>query len=193
MATNNSVDVVLKGSTGSGTFVGSNSPTLVTPILGAASATSISFSSTSGIIGVTDSTNAATGSVGEFVNSNVLLASAISLTTATSANITSISLTAGDWDVFGNVGCTGNAATLVQSIAGWVSSTSATAPDASLICGPSLGTTGVAIFAQTYYCFSVFQQRFSLAGTTTIYLSVNSTFSVNSCSAFGTISARRRR
>jgi len=43
MATNNAVNVGLSGSTGSGNFVGANTPTLITPVLGAATATSISF------------------------------------------------------------------------------------------------------------------------------------------------------
>lgn len=43
MTTNNSVNTSLAGQTGSGTFVGSTSPTLVTPTLGAALATSINF------------------------------------------------------------------------------------------------------------------------------------------------------
>lgn len=43
MATNNQVNVGLSGSTGSGNFVGSTSPTLVTPTLGVANATSINF------------------------------------------------------------------------------------------------------------------------------------------------------
>lgn len=43
MATNNSVNTSLSGQTGTGSFAGSNSPTLVTPILGVASATSINF------------------------------------------------------------------------------------------------------------------------------------------------------
>lgn len=43
MATNNSVDTTLSGQTGTGSFVGSNSPTLITPTLGAAGATSINF------------------------------------------------------------------------------------------------------------------------------------------------------
>jgi hypothetical protein len=47
MTTNNSVNVGLSGSTGSGSFVGSTSPNLVTPGLGAASATSINFGQTS--------------------------------------------------------------------------------------------------------------------------------------------------
>lgn len=43
MATNNSVNTSLAGQTGTGVFVGATSPTLVTPVLGAATATSINF------------------------------------------------------------------------------------------------------------------------------------------------------
>jgi hypothetical protein len=47
MATINSVGNSLTGSTGSGAFVGATSPTLVTPTLGAALATSINFGGSS--------------------------------------------------------------------------------------------------------------------------------------------------
>ncbi len=43
MTTNNSVNTTLSGQTGTVNFVGSTSPTLITPILGAATATSINF------------------------------------------------------------------------------------------------------------------------------------------------------
>lgn len=43
MTTINSVGNGLSGSTGSGNFVGANTPTLITPVLGAATATSINF------------------------------------------------------------------------------------------------------------------------------------------------------
>ena len=43
MATNNAVNTTLSGQTGTGSFVGSTSPTLVTPTLGLATATSINF------------------------------------------------------------------------------------------------------------------------------------------------------
>lgn len=43
MTTINGVNTSLSGQTGTGTFVGSTSPTLVTPVLGVASATSINF------------------------------------------------------------------------------------------------------------------------------------------------------
>lgn len=193
MATNNMINVPLILSTGTGNYVGSNSPTFVTPTLGAASATSLSFSSTAGIIGTTTNNAAAALSVGEEAQTIVLLSGASSITTATPANVTSVSLTAGDWDVWGNVGCNGNAATLVQSIQGWTSTTSATLPDGSLVSGPSFGSTGLAVFSQTYYNFCVPIQRYSLSGTTTIYLSIQSTFSVNTNNAFGAIYARRRR
>lgn len=42
MATRNQVDTPLSGSTGSGAFVGANTPTLITPVLGAATGTSLS-------------------------------------------------------------------------------------------------------------------------------------------------------
>lgn len=46
MATNNMLNTGLSGTTGAGTFVGSNSPILVVPQLGVAGATSINFGAT---------------------------------------------------------------------------------------------------------------------------------------------------
>lgn len=43
MTTNNIINVPLSGSTGTGNFVGANTPTLITPALGVATATSINF------------------------------------------------------------------------------------------------------------------------------------------------------
>lgn len=47
MTTNNSVNSPLSGTTGTGNFVGANTPTLITPVLGAATATSINFGGSS--------------------------------------------------------------------------------------------------------------------------------------------------
>ena len=58
---------------GSGAISLTTSPTFVTPVLGAASATSVAFTSTSGIIGTTTNNSAAAGSVGEFVGSSVVI------------------------------------------------------------------------------------------------------------------------
>jgi hypothetical protein len=43
MTTNNPLNVILSGQTGSGNFVGANTPTLITPVLGVATATSVNF------------------------------------------------------------------------------------------------------------------------------------------------------
>lgn len=154
---------------------------------------SIAFSSTSGVIGTTTNDSAAAGSVGEEVESVITLASGgVSLTNATSADITSISLTAGDWDVWGNIGVSGNGATTVVYVYGWINSTSASTPDAAYQTQWAQAA-GAAIFNAGNLGFPVPGRRFSLSGTTTIYLSVNSQFAVSTEVAFGGIYARRRR
>ena len=65
------------------------------------------ISITGAILGTTTNDNAAVGYIGEYVESNISSSSAVSFTTNVSKNITSISLTAGDWDVFGMFGLTG--------------------------------------------------------------------------------------
>ncbi len=153
---------------------------------------SITFSpTTSGLVGTLTNNNASAGKVGEFISSVIAFASGGAATTLTPRNVTSISLTAGDWDVWGNVGFTGDASTSVVAAVGWISSTSATQPDVSLITYiPFSGITGTntAPISVTVPCL-----RFALAGTTTIYLSTNQAFSVSTLSTFGGIYARRRR
>jgi len=167
---------------------------LTTPTLGAASATSLSFSSTSGIIGTTTNDSAAAGSVGQYAETVVPFASRFSVATNTAVNTTSISLTAGDWDVWGNQGYFTGAGTIVVDMSAWVSATSATQPDLSLIASVSLGT-GIVICAtgNAGYNLTIPMQRFRLATTTTIYLSSYNNFSVSTLLAYGAINARRRR
>jgi len=136
--------------------------------------------------GTNTNDNAAAGQVGEFVSQTVLSGSAVSLTTGTAANVTSISLTAGDWDVEGVV-LTAPAGTQTAYIA-WISSTSAslpTAPNSGAYAQNSISTTAT-------YGGPVGKIRFSLSGTTTIFLSTLCNFSGTN-GAFGFISARRAR
>ena len=192
MATNNAVNTSLAGQTGTGTFVGATSPTLVTPVLGAASATSLSFSSTSGIIGTTTNNNAAAGSVGQLISSVVTAASGITFTTNVAANVTSISLTAGDWDVIGNVTFIPVLTTTrVYITDGWISLTSATLPDQSLYASLPYVNTG--FVSSTYIGFNVPSLRVSISGTTTVYLSILGAFDTSTLKACGGIYARRVR
>lgn len=187
MTTINSVGNGLSGATGTGNFVGANSPTLVTPTLGAASATSMTFSSTSGVIGTTTNNNAAALSVGEFVSSVISSASPVSFSNGVSKDLTSISLTAGDWDVWGNLTFVGSVSN-IAGLAMWVSSTSATTPDSSLY--SNLSGTGLT-YSSTG--LPVPQQRFSLSTTTTIYISGFVNFAAGTVTGNGAIYARRRR
>ncbi len=180
----------------------STSMVMVTPVLGTPTSgvltnctgsptlSQVTFSTTSGIIGTTTNDNAAAGSVGETITAS---ASGVSLTTGTSTNITSISLTAGDWDVWGKTLFTGAASTLGIYFYNGTSSTSAviSGVDYNSMC---YAQAGVAIFAGgTDLGFNTPQKRISLSTTTTIYLVANATFNTSTCTGSGTITARRRR
>ena len=172
--------------TGTGAPVLATSPTLVAPILGAASATSVSFSSTSGIIGTTTNDNAADGSVGQLISSVIPFSSSVTIGAFNVAqNITSISLTAGDWDVFGNIYANG---TTSNGVIVWSSTTSASVPDQSLQNAISLITSSAVYFGN-----SIPTTRYSLSATTTIYLSIIVGTGTGTWTACGGIYARRRR
>lgn len=162
------------GVTGSGFVVLATSPTITTP----------------SITGVTSGTNATVGAVGEYVSATVAIGSAVALTSNTAANITSISLTAGDWDVEANVAFTNGAGATSTTQAGWVSSTSASNPGAGT---PGMVETVQSIGAGFNYALPTGVQRFNLAATTTIYMSAINIFSGGTVSGFGTIRARRVR
>ncbi len=154
---------------------------------------SVTFNpTTKGIVGTPTNNNAAAGYVGEFISSVIALASATALTSLTPKDVTSISLTAGDWDIWGNVGFNGNAATELLFANGWISVTSATLPDFSLSNSMSYNPAQP-IFVVAPLGIQVPYKRISIAGTTTVYLSVDSSFAVNTCSAYGGIFARRVR
>jgi len=189
MATNNAVNTSLASQTGTGTFVGSTSPTLVTPILGAASATSLAFSSTTGLIGTTTNDSAAAGSVGEFVTASVLQGAPVSLTSSAALTITSISLTAGDWDVWGNLLFSPGAATSLTLIYGGLNTVTDTLPSTEFYSAFS----GTAEVPPGLIGLSLFPRRFSLSGTTTVYMVGFANFTVDTLDAFGVLSARRMR
>jgi len=141
-----------------------------------------------GTPGVTTNSNASSGKVGEYVSSLIAVGSATSFTTATAKNVTSISLTAGDWDVYGNVTFTEGSATVTARTAG-ISSTSATLPtDGSEI---EMGTLTTVVSEKV--TLSIPTKRVSIASTTTIYLVGSTTFSAGTSSGYGFIGARRAR
>lgn len=175
-------------STGSGSTVLSASPTFTgTPVLATPSATSLTFTSTTGLVGTTTNDNAAAGSVGEFVSSNIAAASAISISSNTPKNLTSISLTAGDWDVWGNGVVVSAGNSMTETFVG-ISTSTGTQPDLSLVAQYLTSLTNMGSMG-----LNAPMQRISLSGTTTIYLVVTAVFSTSTATMYGGIYARRRR
>jgi len=141
-----------------------------------------------GTIGTVAAGDAAAGSVGEYVNSLVAVGSAVGLSNGAAGNVTSISLTAGDWDVIGAINFVSASATVTQKCAG-ITTTSVTIPsDGSEVFNGS--QTTVASFTDG---ITLPRKRINVSGTTTVYLVGKADFSAGSVSAFGTINARRVR
>lgn len=150
----------------------------------------ITPSTTAGIIGTTAADNANAGSVGEAITSSVAVGSAVALTTNTPANITSISLTAGDWDVSGLVATNPAGSTTQSNLGAAINTTSATFPTA--------GTAGwtqwpFSVAAGNAEFVPVGPVRINVSTTTTVYLIAQSVFAASTNAAYGTIYARRRR
>lgn len=145
--------------------------------------------------GTTTNNSAATGIVGEYVSAVVLVGSAVSLTTATAKTITSISLTAGDWDVWGDFGPDGAATTVIQNISGGISLTNNTMPTeaADNATAMTSGTVSFTIGTHSLPYYNLTPARISIASTTTVYLIMQLTFTTSTATGYGKICARRVR
>lgn len=180
--------------TQSGTFSGTSSGTNTgdqTSVSGNAGTVTNGVYTTSQVTALTTTTaadQAGAGKIGEFISSVIASASPVTLTNNTAVNITSISLTAGDWDVYGNVEMV-TQATTTSGFYGWTSATSATLPDGSLWNATVLltGTMNTGNGINTPY------KRYNISGTTTVYLSALAASVSGNCTGCGAIYARRVR
>lgn len=158
----------------------------------------ITPSQTLGIRGTTTNNAANALSIGELVTATVIAGSAVALTTATGANITSISLTAGDWDVSAVADFTPAATTSITQLQAGLGTVTAT-----LLTQPGGGGVGTdPLVSQTQAAsvpgagpmtLSLPPVRVTLAGTTTIFFVAKCAFTVSTLAAYGTIRARRIR
>lgn len=140
--------------------------------------------------GTTTNDNALAGNPGEYIESVIVSGSAVSLTTSTAANVTSISLTAGDWDVVGNVLFVTTATTSITQAAASINNVSATMDTISFAQStvPAM-VPGV----DTPFALAPNTRRYSLSATTTVYLVARAFFTASTLTAYGKISARRVR
>lgn len=174
--------------TGSGGIVLTTSPTLVTPTIGAAIAQSIGSTGTQGVplAGTTAGGNATAGNVGELMTITVL-GTPVSLSNITAANLTTLSLTAGDWDVYGNIWFTGSTANMTTVLC-WLSLSSATLPSSNFYVGyvEATATASQAGFQAPFL-------RVSVSSTTSVYLSGYAAFATGTVAMTGSLYARRVR
>jgi hypothetical protein len=154
--------------------------------LAVASTSNVILSSTGGNYkGKAANTAPAAGFIGEQIRSAVASGSAVTSTTTTVTDVTSISLTTGIWDVSGIVMFTGmTTATLQKASIGTTSATIGTVGD-NAIQGVFTSTT------PGDFGLSIPSYRLSLSGTTTVYLVGSGTYSAGTGALYGRISATR--
>lgn len=163
----------------------------------ATNVTSVGTAAVGQIPGVSSNTAATAGNIGELITSHVI-SSTVALTSTVAANVTSISLTAGDWDVWGEVVTAGGATTTVGNVLASISTTSATLNvtdetkygqhiffNLTIYNAGSYGTTSATT--------PVGATQILVNATTTVFLVVQSQFATSTSTAGGTIYARRRR
>jgi hypothetical protein len=145
------------------------------------------------VAGTNTNDSAAAGYVGEYSSASVASGSAVALTTGIAKTITSVSLTAGDWDVWIDARFTGGATTNVTSFQASIGTVTDTP---SSVLGATVNSyAGAITFFNTVGTADVLAGpiRVSLAGTATHYLVSTCVFTVSTCSGFGVIQARRVR
>lgn len=159
---------VLSNETGTGAVVFGTSPTINQPVIN----------------GTTDGSTPASGAVGYPVIGDGV---AVSLSNSVAANCTSISLPAGDFEVFGNVAFNPGSGTAFSVMSAGASGTSATLPAApGYVQHAYAGTTN---FGQTVTLPTTISNANS---TRTVYLVVNAGFSGGTATATCRIIAKRR-
>lgn len=150
--------------------------------------------------GTTTNDNAAAGVIGEYASVSTVRSSPTALTTNTTANVASaLSLTAGDWDLDGMVGFVPGAATSTGVFQAAISTTTGTLPGTD-----TFGVADAAGQIRAQYAlvasvisndvvFLTVHSRVSISGTTSYYLVAQSTFTISTNSAYGSLTARRVR
>lgn len=176
----------------SGSVATSTTTPAITLTLGAITPTSVAVSGTitpsqtNGIIGTTTNNNANAGSIGEYVTAT---GTAVSLSNGISTNVTSISLTAGDWDVSANVEFDPAVTTVIQSGAVGINTVSATLPASPMKTITETNNT----IANLLITALAPTTRVNISATTMVYIVANAAFTISTCTATGYIRARRVR
>ena len=154
------------------------------------------------LAGVTDGSNAAAGNIGEYISNIVPFASGHTMTNGTTAQLATVTLTAGDWDVDGEVFFAFPAGNTTTFYVGYLStSNSGTFPgtavpgDGGFDYGQVALSAGVAGGGSLEpYSITGLHTRVSSNVSTTLYLMGDINFAgVGTTTGYGAIRARRIR
>ena len=151
----------------------------------------ITPSQTAGIVGTTTNNAANAGSIGEVIAASVPSTSAISLATGTAANVTGVSLTAGDWRCTGVTAFHPAATTSVTNYSNGLSGASASF--GALGTYASHSTAAQVLGAAPDEIIALPVTQVLIASTTTIYMIAESTFTVSTMAAYGSMLCTRTR
>ena len=129
-------------------------------------------------------------SIGGYLSSSVAQGSAVALTSTTAANLTSITLTEGEWDISGAVAFLPAASTSITALAGSSNETSATIGGAhnSFVRASAAVVPGAVGQVSP---IPVHRVVVPAGSTQVIYLVARATFTVSTLGAYGIIQARR--
>lgn len=144
------------------------------------------------IIGITNGSVAAAGSVGEIISASVDFTSAVNLIDGTTVMITSITLSAGDWDVWAVAATKPQPATLTINYNAGISLSSSLLPPITINTAVAQ-LTNVHGSATESISMSVGPCAQNVTVPTAVYLLMNCSFTSGTLGGYGYIMARRIR
>jgi hypothetical protein len=145
------------------------------------------------IPGTATNDSASAGNVGEYIPSDILSASAVSLATNSPINVTSISLTAGDWNVSFVAHYKGGTTTVVNYCQSSISATTATPGTANDSISTNYFGSATPFGTVIDFVVPVHNYRVSISAPTTYFGVAQCGFTTSTLSAFGKLFARRIR
>lgn len=144
------------------------------------------------IVGSDGTADAATGNIGQYISSSVSTPTNVPGATTAWGDMTSISLTAGDWDVTGIADYTANGSTMSAGLYTGISTTSGNSAT-GLNIGDNEVCIPVASAAAPNRTATIAAVRMRITSTTTVYLKENATYVTATPQYTCRLSARRVR